>query len=84
MQIYLQSQVNESGIIRFIHLILQEDLVSGWTLIRESGKQGSSGTVKREHFDNREMAIDAMIRSRDKNISRGYHIAFVQGDSLTT
>lgn len=80
MRIYLQSDDNESGTLRFVHLILQEDLVGGWTLIRESGKQGSPGTVKREHFDDQDRAMDAMIRWRDRNIKRGYRVAFIQGE----
>lgn len=81
MRIYLQSDHNEAGNLRFVHLLLQEDLVSGWTLIRESGKQGSPGTIKREHFDNQTAAMDAMLKWRDKHIKRGYRIAFIQGDS---
>lgn len=81
MRIYLQSELNESGNIRFVNLVLQEDLVSGWTLIRESGNQGSAGTVSRQHFEDQNEALDAMIKWRDKNINRGYRIAFVQGET---
>ena len=80
MRIYLQSQPTEAGILRFVHLILQEDLMGGWTLIRESGKQGSPGTIKQEQFKTQEQAINAMMKWRDKNINRGYRVAFVQGD----
>ncbi len=79
MRIYLQAQQTDTGLIRFVHLILQEDLIGGWTLIRESGKQGSPGTVKREHFQDQESAIEAMLKWRDKNLKRGYNVAFVQG-----
>lgn len=79
MRIYLQTQQTDSGVIRFVHLILQEDLIGGWTLIRESGKQGSPGTIKREHFENQEAALEAMQKWRDKNLKRGYSVAFVQG-----
>lgn len=81
MRIYLQTDHNESGNLRFVHILLQEDLMGGWTLIRESGIQGSPGTIKREHFDNQDDAMDAMIKWRDKNINRGYRVAFVHGDS---
>ena len=79
MRIYLQTRQADTGIIRFIHLILQEDLMGGWSLIRESGRQGSPGTIKREHFTNQEDALEAMTKWRDKNVSRGYNIAFVEG-----
>lgn len=82
MRIYLQTDHHESDILRFVHLILQEDLVSGWTLVRESGKQGSPGTIKRQHFEDQNEAIEAMMKWRDKTIKRGYRVAFVQGDSL--
>ena len=82
MRIYLQSDQSESGVLRFVHLVLQEDLVGGWTLVRESGNQGSSGTIKREHFEDQEDAMNAMIKWRDKTIGRGYRVAFVQGDTL--
>jgi predicted DNA-binding WGR domain protein len=86
MRIYLQSEnlqsdLNHSGVIRFVHLILQEDLVSGWTLVRESGNQGSSGTIKREHFEDQSAAINAMMNWRDKQINKGFRVAFVQGDT---
>ena len=84
MRIYLQSQQNEQGVIRFVHLVLQEDLMGGWTVIRESGKQGSSGTIKREYFEEHEQALEAMMKWRDKNINRGYHVAFVQGTKYPT
>lgn len=80
MRIYLQSQPTPSGFIRFVHLVLQEDLMGGWTLIRESGNQGSPGTVKRENFDAKEQALEAMVKWRDKNIKRGFRVAFVEGD----
>ncbi len=58
--------------------------MGGWTLVRESGTQGSPGTIKREQFESQEDAMDAMIKWRDKNIERGYRIAFVQGDSFNS
>ena len=81
MRIYLQSPVSETGIIRFVHIILQEDLMGGWSVIIERGQQGSPGSVKKHYFENRQEAIDAAINLRDKDIRRGYSIAFVQGDA---
>ncbi|HEY5602998.1 MAG TPA: WGR domain-containing protein [Gammaproteobacteria bacterium] len=80
MRIYLQSQPTDTGVIRFVHLILQEDLIGGWNLIRESGAQGSAGSIKREHFEDQAAALEAMLTWRDKNITRGYRVAFVHGD----
>jgi predicted DNA-binding WGR domain protein len=54
--------------------------MGGWTLIRESGNQGSPGTIKRENFPTQEQAIEALMKWRDKNINRGYRVAFMEGD----
>jgi predicted DNA-binding WGR domain protein len=64
---------------RFYHLHIQEDLLEGWTLVKESGYQGSGGKVTREHFEFREDAIDALIRTRDRQVNRGFRIVFAEG-----
>ncbi|NOZ52162.1 MAG: WGR domain-containing protein [Gammaproteobacteria bacterium] len=79
MRIYLQTNPADTGPIRFIHLILQEDLMGGWSLSKESGYQGSSGKTSRHHFDSHENAMESMLQLRDKHIKRGYYVAFVQG-----
>jgi predicted DNA-binding WGR domain protein len=79
MRIYLQTPVTEDSAPRYYQLILQEDLLEGWTLVREWGQQGSSGRVKRDHFATPEEAEQAMIRVRDAQLKRGYRIAFMQG-----
>ena len=47
MRIYMQTPVGEDAAPRYYHLHLQEDLLEGWTLVRESGRQGSSGLRRR-------------------------------------
>ena len=63
---------------RYYHLHLQEDLLEGWTLIRECGYQGAAGRVKKEHFQERESAESALLRARDEQIKRGYQVVFMQ------
>ena len=41
MRIYLQTPPNAEGNPRYYHLFLQEDLIEGWTLVKENGQQGS-------------------------------------------
>lgn len=65
---------------RFYHLHLQEDLLEGWTLVKESGYQGSPGKVTREYFESRDQAIEAMTRNRDRQINRGFRIVFAEGE----
>ena len=80
MRIYLQTPPSIEGPPRYYHLFLQEDLLDGWTLIKESGRQGSSGRVNKIHFENRESAQTEMMKVRDDQIKRGYHVVFVKGD----
>lgn len=81
MRIYLQTLPDENNTPRYYHLVLQEDLLEGWTLIKETGTQGSRGRVTRQHFDSWEEAQKAMLKIRDSQIQRGYQVVFVQGQS---
>lgn len=79
MRIYMQTPVGADAAPRYYHLHLQEDLLEGWTLVREWGYQGSSGRVVREHFPGREQAENALLRVRDEQLKRGYRVVFIQG-----
>jgi predicted DNA-binding WGR domain protein len=64
---------------RYYQLLLLEDLIDGWTLVREWGQQGRSGRVKKDHFDSRDAAEAALLRVRDTQLSRGFKVVFMQG-----
>jgi predicted DNA-binding WGR domain protein len=78
MRIYMQIPPEGDKAPRYYHLHLQEDLLEGWTLVREWGYQGASGRLKREHFADREAAEEALIHARDDQLKRGYRIVFMQ------
>jgi predicted DNA-binding WGR domain protein len=78
MRIYMQIPPEGDKAPRFYHLHLQEDLLEGWTLIREWGYQGASGRVAREHFADRESAQAALLAVRDEQLRRGYRVVFMQ------
>lgn len=80
MRIYLQTPFSEEHPPRYYQLMLQEDLLGGWTLVKQWGFQGASGTMQREHFKTHEEALDAMMRNRDTQIKRGYKVMFFQGE----
>jgi predicted DNA-binding WGR domain protein len=67
--------------LRFYHLHLQEDLLEGWTLIREWGYQGARGRVQREHYADREEAEAALLRVRDEQLKRGYLVVFLEAQT---
>ena len=81
MRIYLQTIANEDTSPRYYQMLILEDLLEGWTLVREWGYQGSSGRVRREHFDDRELAEEALLRVRDEQLQRGYQVVFMQAQS---
>jgi predicted DNA-binding WGR domain protein len=80
MRIYMQTPHNAERSPRFYHLFLLEDMLGGWTLVKEWGFQGASGTVHREHFSSRDEAMHALIASRDAQLKRGYRVMFARGD----
>jgi len=59
--------------------VLQEDLIGGWTVTRESGAQGGAGRVTRKHYESLELAQDAVSRIRDQQLKQGYRVVFTQG-----
>ena len=78
MRIYMQVPPSDAGPPRFYHLHLQEDLLEGWTLIREWGYQGAGGRVAKDHYPDRESAQNAMLAVRDAQIKKGYQVVFIQ------
>lgn len=80
MRIYLQTPLSNDGATRYYHLFLQQDLLEGWTLVREWGFQGAAGRIQREHYASQEAAAEAILKARDQQIKRGYRIMFMQGD----
>lgn len=82
MRIYMQTPINPEQPLRFYSLQLQQDLLGGWSLIRESGLQGGRGAVKKEFFDHREDAENKLIKYRDQQVKKGYKVVFREGAPL--
>jgi predicted DNA-binding WGR domain protein len=78
MRIYMQIPPEGNNAPRYYHLHLQEDLLDGWTLIREWGYQGVTGRLRKEHYPDRETAEGALVKLRDEQIRRGYRVVFIQ------
>lgn len=79
MRIYLQTHHTPDRPQRFCMLTLQQDLLDGWTLIRETGYQGFAGQIKRENFSSHEAAENALETMRDAHLKRGYQVMFASG-----
>ncbi|MFA7098238.1 MAG: WGR domain-containing protein [Gammaproteobacteria bacterium] len=79
MRIYLQIAAADDKPPRYYSLHLQQDLLGGWTVIKEWGYQGMPSKSRREHFADLDAAQQALIQARDAQLRRGYRVVFVQG-----
>lgn len=79
MRIYMQSPPGAPDAGKYVQLVLHQDLLGGWSLVRETGQQGSRPTVRREQFLNVEEAQQAFIRARDQAVKKGLKVMFSQG-----
>jgi predicted DNA-binding WGR domain protein len=79
MRIYMQTQAVAAESLRYYEIILQQDLLGGWTLYREWGQQGGRSSSKREVYLERDDAINAFTQARDAQVKRGFRVVFSQG-----
>lgn len=79
MRIFMQTLPASAEPQKYFQLILQQDLLGGWTLIREAGQQGARATVKREQYLDLEGAQTALAKARDQQIKKGFRVMFSQG-----
>ena len=84
MRLYLQTRPSVHGTPRYVQIVLQEDLLGGWTLYRESGVKGGKATLRTQQFLERQAAVDAMNKLRDAQLKRGYRLLSRQGFDVTT
>lgn len=79
MRLLMQQRPQGHEAPRFVQLVLQPDLLGGWTLLRESGQIGGRSTLRREQYLDRDSALAAFERARDAYLRRGYQITFAEG-----
>ncbi|MDH3354267.1 MAG: WGR domain-containing protein [Chromatiales bacterium] len=81
---FLQIQGEPGQPVRYYQIQLQPDMLGGWGVIREWGFQGRSGTVRRNHYDTHDEAVEALMKIRDQQLQRGYQLMFFQGEEDST
>ena len=81
MRLLLQQRPLAGEPPKYVQLILQQDLLGGWQLLRESGQTGGKATLRKELFLDQKQAIDAFEKARDAQIKRGFQVMFAQGSS---
>lgn len=64
---------------RYVSISLQQDLLGGWLLLRESGLTGGKSQLKREQFLDTEPAIEAFEKARAAHFKKGFQVVFIQG-----
>lgn len=79
MRVFMQTKSDPADAPQYYQIALQQDLLGGWMLTREWGRQGGRITLKREVYLERDDALVAFERARDAQIKRGYHVMFSQG-----
>ena len=81
MRLLLQLKPSGGEAPRFVQLMLQQDLLGGWSLLRESGHIGSRSQAKIEQFTDRDAAMAAFEKARDAQLQRGFLVMFSQGEA---
>lgn len=79
MRLFLQQKPTAGEAPKFVQLILEQDLLGGWCLVKEAGHTGGRSQLKREQFLQHDAAIIAFEKARDAQVKRGFQIMFVQG-----
>jgi hypothetical protein len=78
MHLYMQTPPG-AGAPRYCRIALEQDLLGGWTLYRESGSEGGRASLKREVYLDRDAALAAFERARDMQLQRGFKVMITQG-----
>ena len=79
MRMLLQQRPDGREAPRFVQLMLEPDLLGGWTLVRETGQIGGRSTLRREQFLDQASAMSALEHARDLQLRKGFQLMFVQG-----
>ncbi|MBS0431737.1 MAG: WGR domain-containing protein [Proteobacteria bacterium] len=79
MHLYLQTPPAAGNVPRYCRIALEQDLLGGWTLYRESGTEGGRATLRREVYLDRDAALSAFEHARDAQIKRGFKVMITQG-----
>jgi hypothetical protein len=79
MRLYMQTVPGNTDAPGYVQITLEQDLLGGWTLYRESGNQGGRAALKREQYLERDEAVAAFEKARDAQLKRGFRVMFAQG-----
>lgn len=72
--IYLERHDAKQNMHRFYQLFVMQGLFDDWSLIKEWGRVGSPGTVRKEWFTTEQEAELASQLLSSKKIKKGYQL----------
>ena len=72
IRIYLVKHDPEKNMHRFYQMFVTPGLFDDWSLVREWGRVGSSGTVRKAWFNTEAEAIIAGEKLREAKCKKGY------------
>jgi predicted DNA-binding WGR domain protein len=79
MRLFLQQPPQGGEAPKFVQLILEQDLLGGWLLLREAGQTGGRSQLKREVYLDRDQALAAFEKARDQQVKKGFRVMIAQG-----
>ncbi len=79
MRIYMQNKPGPTEAPKYAQFLLQQDLLGGWTLIKEIGTPGGKAQIKRELYLDLLAAQDAIMQARDLQLKKGLMVTFAEG-----
>ena len=79
MRLLLQQRPDGREAPRFVQLMLERDLLGGWSLVRESGLIGGRSQLRREQFPDQAAATAAFEHARDLQLRKGFQVMYAPG-----
>ncbi|MBF0177252.1 MAG: WGR domain-containing protein [Magnetococcales bacterium] len=79
MKVYLQRLNPATDLISYYSIQIQPDLWGRWHVIREWGRAGSPGTLRKTPHDELQDAMDALQMLRDRLTREGYLVVMQEG-----
>lgn len=73
--VYLERHDPEKNLHRFYKMLLAPGIFGDWALIREWGRVGSPGTVRKTWFDDEAQALIAQQRLQREKMKKGYSLS---------
>jgi len=70
--IYLVREQSDQNLHRFYQMLILPTLFNDWTLVREWGRIGSPGTVRKDWFETKQQATEACQKILQKKLKKGY------------